>query len=374
MIFYPGKSAGEFQRRQIFTKMENKKPFIPFSQIIGQEKAVTALKRAITREKIPHAYLFVGIPGTGKTTTALALLQTLNCLEPADGDGCGHCPACRLIISGNFPDIHVIKPDGNTIKIDQIRELNRQYGFKPFKGPYRMGVIQEAEKMTEEAANAFLKTLEEPPENNILILNVTEPRNMLPTIVSRCQKVAFRPVPSPLITQWLQDHRNADINTARLIAKIAEGSLGRAVRLLESEFLEKRQEYLYKLLHLPELNDPETINLAMEYSSRWKRKTADKTETEVGGAFDFISIWKSWYRDLLLIKTSGSEELLINIDFAHKLKNFSKNFTVEHLCESFMILDQAQRDLKRTRNLDLMLENTFLAVKRIACRTAPCVA
>jgi len=354
------------------SKMDNKNTFISFSQIIGQEKAVTALKKAFAREKIPHAYLFVGIPGTGKTTTAFALLQTLNCLEAVDGDGCGHCFSCRLIISGNFPDIHIIKPDGNTIKIHQIRELNRQYGFKPLKGPYRMSIIQEAEKMTEEAANAFLKTLEEPPDNNVLILNVTDPRDMLPTIVSRCQKVAFRPLRAPLIAQCLQDNQNVDVDTSTLIAKIAEGSLGRAVRLLESEFLEKRQEYLYQLLHLPELNDDETINLAMDYSSRWKRKTADRTETEVGGVFDFISIWKSWYRDLLLIKINGSEELLINIDFAHKLKNFSKNFTVELLCESFMILDQAHRDLNRARNLDLMMENTLLALRRIACRTALC--
>lgn len=190
--------------------MTDKIAFTPFSQIIGQERAIKFLKRAMAREKIPHAYLFVGIPGTGKKITALALTQAINCNESKNGDGCGRCRSCRQVMSGNFPDILFIKPEDQSIKIEQIRGLNRLLGFKSVSGRFRVSIIHQAETMTEEAANSFLKILEEPPQGNILILNVTEPLDLLPTIVSRCQKVPFLPISTHLIADWIKEKKNME--------------------------------------------------------------------------------------------------------------------------------------------------------------------
>ncbi|MBW2000643.1 MAG: DNA polymerase III subunit delta', partial [Deltaproteobacteria bacterium] len=208
-----------------------------FSQILGQEKAIGFLRRVRRLDRIPHAYLFVGIPGIGKRTTARSFARFINCLAPENEDACGACIPCRQFVGGNFPDLHEIEPEGQTIKIEQIRELNRVFGYKPLSGRYRVTIIQHAEKLTEEAANAFLKNLEEPPERNIIILGVTEPLDLLPTIVSRCQQVSFRPIPSEMIAKWLVENKGLDEEQAIVLGRVSEGSLGRAVEMAEGGYL-----------------------------------------------------------------------------------------------------------------------------------------
>jgi DNA polymerase-3 subunit delta' len=344
--------------------MTDSKAFTPFSQIIGQDRAINFLKQVMASEKVPHAYLFVGIPGVGKTTTAVALTQAINCQAPVNQEGCGQCKSCRQLMGGNFPDFEIIRPDGQNIKIEQIRELNRSFGFKPIAGGYRISIVQQAERMRDEAANAFLKTLEEPPEGNILILNVTEPLNLLPTIVSRCQKVPFRPIPVRLISDWLLTKKDLDEEKALVLARLSGGSLGRALEMWESDFLEKRQDCLFNLIKLTGLSLVQALELALESTGKDKKREIDASGD--GGIFGLLSIWKTWYRDLLVLKTEGPEELLINVDFSHKLKNIEKSFKIENLINSILVIEKAQRDLLHTRNMDLMMENTVLALKRLA--------
>ncbi|MDB4444196.1 DNA polymerase III subunit delta' [bacterium] len=344
--------------------MTDSKAFTPFSKIIGQDRAINFLKQVMASEKIPHAYLFVGIPGVGKTTTAVALTQAINCHAPVNQEGCGQCKSCRQLMGGNFPDLEIIRPDGQNIKIEQIRKLNRSFGFKPMAGRYRISIVHQAERMRDEAANAFLKTLEEPPEGNVLILNVTEPLNLLPTIVSRCQKVPFRPIPARLISDWLLTKKDLDEEKALVLARLSGGSLGRALEMWESDFLEKRQDCLFNLIKLTGLSLVQALELALESTGKDKKREIDASGD--GGIFGLLSIWKTWYRDLLVLKTEGPEELLINVDFSHKLKNIEKSFKIENLINSILIIEKAQRDLLHTRNMDLMMENTVLALKRLA--------
>lgn len=346
--------------------MEDVKTFKSFTEIVGQEKAITFLKRVMAREKIPHAYLFTGIPGVGKTTTALALTQAINCHEQIDGEGCGQCKSCRQVMHGNFPDLITIRPDGQNIKIEQIRDLNRALAFKPVSGGYRVSIILEAEMMTDEAANSFLKTLEEPPPDNILILNVTEPLDLIPTIVSRCQKISFKPLPVHVIAEWLMEKESLDDEKALVLAKISEGSLGRTVQMIESGFFEKRQESLLRLLQLPELSSEQALEMALEITRKGKKKNLNASETKDISLFQLLSVWKTWYRDLILMKVKGPADLLINIDFSHKLKNICKNFKIEDLMNSLMIVDRAQRDLMQTRNIDLIMENAVLSLRGFA--------
>ena len=333
-----------------------------FSRIVGQERAVGYLKRVIAGEKIPHAYLFTGIPGVGKTTTAVAFVRSINCQEPVDGEGCGHCIICRQMAGGNFPDLMYIKPDGQNIKIEQIRELTRTLSFKPMAAKYRACIIQRAEMMTEEAANSFLKTLEEPPAGNILILKTMEPLDLLPTIVSRCQKIPFRPIHSSLIEAWLKREEGMDQERASLIARVSDGSLGKAIDIADTDFLEDRQAHLLNIIQLPALSKERALEMALEYSGKAK-KGAQANSRGDSDIYEVMGIWKTWYRDLILMKAGGAPELLVNIDFSRKLQNLSKKHTIDELIDSFLLVDQAQRDLMRNPNVSLMMEHTIMRLK-----------
>lgn len=346
--------------------MMEKQAFTRFSQIIGQEKAIGFLRRAMADDRMPHSCLFVGIPGIGKRTTAIALAQALNCLAPADGEGCGECRICRQVASGNFPDIETVIPQGKVIKIEQIRELNRRFGYKPVSGRYRVSVVSRAEMMTEEAANAFLKTLEEPPERNILILTAVEPRDLLPTIVSRCQKISFRPIPADLIAQHLHEQLGVDNDMALLLARMSEGSLGRAMQMHTGGFLENRNTHLHRIMAIPGMPPEEILKLATDITREEKGRGSQGLEKWEGGILEVLSIWRTWYRDLMLVKTGGTEVLLFNADFSHKLKKAAKNYIIENLVRSVLILDEAQRDIFRSRNVDLLMENTLLDLRRLA--------
>jgi DNA polymerase-3 subunit delta' len=337
-----------------------------FSQILGQEKAKRFLKQVMASEKVPHAYLFTGIPGIGKTSTAKALAMALNCNDPVDGEGCGHCQSCRQMRGDNFPDFLSIKPDGQNIKIDQIRALNRRLSFAPVVGRYRVSVICLARTMTDEAANSFLKNLEEPPPGNILILNTTEPRDLLPTIVSRCQRVPFQPLAVQDMTNWLVKNRHLTEESAIVLSKISAGSLGRALKMCEGDFLEKRQKWLLRLLTLGGISMEKSLEMALECAGEDKNASLDISENGESGMTDMLATWETWYRDLLLCRIGGPDHLLINVDFSHKLKKSAGSSTIENLIDSVLAVDKAQRDLRRMRNPALVMEHTVLSLKRLA--------
>jgi DNA polymerase-3 subunit delta' len=344
--------------------------FIPFSHIIGQEKAIQFLKRAMAQEKLPHAYLFVGIPGVGKTSTAVALAQAINCSESKNGEGCGKCISCRQFLGGNFPDLRIVEPDGQFIRIEQIRDIDRGMSFKPLSGRYRVVIIRRAEMMTPEAANAFLKTLEEPPPGNILILNVTQPRDLLPTILSRCQKVGFRPIPALQVAQGLAEKMNLDYEKALLLARIAEGSLGRALAMGEKGFLEKRHEYISSLLSLRNISEMEALEMALRFTGKEKKKEHDEKGEEIAKIERqeiplLFGVWKSWYRDMVLIRSEGSEEEIINRDLCLELKKAAQGFKMKNLISSLLLLDQGESDFLHSRNMDLMMENLMLDLRRL---------
>jgi len=341
---------------------------ISFSQILGQERAKEFLKQALSREKLPHAYLFTGIPGIGKTSMAIALTMALNCREPVNYDACGHCPPCRQMMGGNFPDFLSVRPDGQNIKINQIRGLNRKLCFAPISGKYRVSIIYRAETMTNEAANSFLKTLEEPPPGNILILNATEPLDLLATIVSRCQKVPFNPLPVQGMADWLVENRKLDEEKAIVLARISGGSLGLAQKMCDGDFFDKRQEWLSRLTMLPGFSKQKALEMAVEYSKEFSKTDPEKPKNGKPIMMDMLAIWESWYRDLLVLTTGGSTNLIINVDLSHKLKKIIGRYSIDYLINSLMSIDQAQQDLLRMRNSRLVIEHTVLKLNSLKDR------
>ncbi|MCH7479331.1 MAG: DNA polymerase III subunit delta' [SAR324 cluster bacterium] len=165
-----------------------------FDDIQGQERVIATLRRMIAGGRIPSALLFAGPHNVGKRSTALALAKALNCPE-GQGEACGQCPTCRKIGQGVHPDVLLVEPEGQFIRIDQVREVVGSLALNPFEAKKRVVVVAEAERMNPQAAHAFLKTLEEPPADTLIVLCATGAAQLLETIVSRCLPIRFAPLP-----------------------------------------------------------------------------------------------------------------------------------------------------------------------------------
>lgn len=337
-----------------------------FSDIIGQSRAIGLLRQAMKRDQMPHAYLFTGIRGVGKTSTARAMAMHLNCTAPIEEKGCGRCAPCRQILGGNHPDLLFIQPEGANIKIDQVRGLNRKLAFAPVSAPYRISVVRRAQAMTEEAANAFLKTLEEPPPGNILILQAVEPGDLLPTIVSRCQRIAFQPLDSREIAAWLTQHHQTDPEAAGVAAAICGGSLGMALKMVTGPFLEKRRNWLLQLIDMLSKPVDAVFTLAAECAAEDAKVRLENSGDNLPGLQDLLSVWESWYRDLLLARTGAPESLLINRDFSRQLKKIAERFKIVDLIDGIFRLDRARRDILKNRNTGLVLTHLIFGLRRIS--------
>ncbi|MBM3274949.1 MAG: DNA polymerase III subunit, partial [Candidatus Sericytochromatia bacterium] len=200
-----------------------------FDGVVGQERAVAQLAQALTQPR--HAYLLVGPPNVGKTAAAGAWCQALFCRHRT---ACGACTECRTFLHGNYADYHLWQPAGKSTSIEQIRELVRQADLAPYRGDYQVHVVF-ADSLSLPAANCLLKTLEEPPQGTILLLLAQSVADILPTIVSRCQRIPFNLVPEPLIRQWLVETKGVAPAIAETAARRSGGRIGYALALLDQE-------------------------------------------------------------------------------------------------------------------------------------------
>ena len=201
---------------------------MPFAEIVGHEQIVEVFRRSVRSGKTPHSYIFEGIPGCGRRKTALALIQALFC-PAVDDDACGVCASCRKIAGGNHGDIHLVEPlpDKRDISIEQLRELQRELSLRPYEAPRKACILEPAERMSVNAANSLLKTLEEPPGNALIILLTENADMLLPTIRSRCQLVRFSPLSTENV-RLLLERNGVAADAADLLAPLSEGSMQRA--------------------------------------------------------------------------------------------------------------------------------------------------
>jgi DNA polymerase-3 subunit delta' len=336
-----------------------------FKDIWGQESAVRFLRGVIANQRVASAYLFIGSKGIGRATTAYAFALMLNCEEPKEDDACTLCDSCKKILDGNHPDICLVEPEkeGRAIKINQVREVERQVGFSPVSARYRVTIIDPAERMTDEAANAFLKTLEEPPPRNVFILTVRDPGDLLPTIVSRCQRVPFKPLPPEYITDFLTKESSVDSGRARLVARLSEGSLGRAQRLAKDEVFEERKHWLEKLTTAVGGSLDGLLDFAQECSNIEKSIPEDNMGPGEEKLSLMMGIWKSWYRDLLLIKQGGKQDLVFNSDLGSRLQEAASGYTVDALMKAISVISRAEHDFMNNRNRLLLLERSLLGLE-----------
>jgi len=297
---------------------------------------------------LAHAYLFLGPEGVGKESVARALAGALNCaalLE--DGDACGVCPSCKRLAAGTHPDFLVIRPTSKErppkIVIDQIREFRRVTNYPPVAGGWRVTLIKPGEDLRAESANALLKTLEEPPSQHLLILTAEVESDLFPTVVSRCQKLAFTPLPYPLITRELI-RRDLSPSQAALLAALSGGSLGRALAMEPEELLRQRQQVLTDLTALSQGNATTALDWAQGLA-----KAALETDT-------FILLTQLWYRDLLLLSYGAPERLLAHQDRLADLEAVAAQNQPEVWLARLAAPNAAQRHLRANLNPELTLD------------------
>ncbi len=336
-----------------------------FKEITGQERAMGFLKRIAINRNFAHAYLFAGIPGIGKMTTALAFALSINCRDSIDGVGCEKCESCKRLMDGNHPDIVVAGPEKGkkTIGIDQIKEINREISYPPAMDGYRIIIVDQAEKMTDEAANAFLKTLEEPPSSNIHILIIRDPGELLATIVSRCQKVPFSPLSPGDIKDLLTKNSVADGEMPDLLARYSEGSIGRATALAEGNFLAQRIYWLDMLDQV--LNGPpeKLVDSAQNLSVVGKGASEKKMERDEKVSL-VLGMWKAWYRDMLVLKLEPGTDLIFNSDLVNRLKEASERYSAEAIMHSLSVIARAEYDLINNKNMLFLIERSMFELKK----------
>ena len=325
---------------------------------MGQEKALGMLAAFLRNRTIPHALVFAGLRGTGKMAAATAFAMACNCSGthpgPADETAlpvCGHCPACRKIKSASHPDILHLKPSGDVIKVKQIRELLDTIALKPFEASIRVVILQDAHTLNPSAGNALLKALEEPPGDTRFILTTEELSNLMPTIVSRCQHVRFRPVDRAQITGALIEARGASAAEAALAAQLSGGSLTQAHAILDSGWMQYRRWLLTEAAALTTASPGILLALAAVLAGR-KERVADA-----------VAILKSWFRDLLVCKYAPNR--LINQDMQDLVETAAQKETPESLLKKLKALDTVSGRFAGNANVRLCLEALLLKLARI---------
>ncbi len=320
--------------------------------LLGHEWAVDMLRQHAAHDEIRHAYLFCGPPGLGRRTLALRLAQALNCTKPlAPGIPCGLCRDCKQIDAMQHPDMNVIQAldgdnlpkEGGTLKVDQIREVQRSLSLKPYQAKYRVALFLRFQEANDNAANALLKTLEEAPAHAILLLTADTPEQLLPTINSRCEILRLRPLPIEAVTADLI-YRGVDEERARLLAHISGGRPGYARRLVDDvTLLEKRDE---------RLNDLQSLLPAARVE---KFSYADKLSRDKDAMRQAITIWLSYWRDVML-RVAGAETPLINVDRNMEIEFLAGRLNLSTARRVVSDLENALEKMDRNVNSRLLAE------------------
>jgi len=327
---------------------------VSFKNIIGQEKAVDLLLKSLKEDKIFPSYIFMGADGVGKKYTAIEFAKAINCLNLSnDFEVCEKCSSCNKINKVCSPDLKIIEPIKGSIRIEQIRELRREINLKPFENRKKIYIIDHAEAMTLEASNCLLKTIEEPPDYAIMILICSKLDSVLPTIVSRCQLIKFKLIGYLEIMEVVLSNKvDIEKDKAKLISKLAQGSISKALKLIsDKEYFKRREKILdYLTLILPgKYNDNLFTNM-------------EQILTEMNKTEETLDIILFWYYDILLVKELGIQEYIKNIDKLKIIKEKSKVYSREMLIDILDYIEQIQEFMKRNINKHLILERLYLKI------------
>ena len=320
--------------------------------IIGHEWAVANLQRAVTDDRPAHAYAISGPAHIGKTTLARSLALALNCRSANSARPCLQCRSCQLISADKHADVRLLAPDGAHLKIDQVRALQHDLSLRPVEGRYRVAILDQFETATTEAQNALLKTLEEPPDYAVLIVLTADPELLLPTIVSRCQALALRPLTTAQVREALIGRWGLSADRADVLAHWSGGRLGWAVAAAaDPGVLQSRAKYLDDLLTLLKANRVARFAYAEEL-------------TKKGDARQALDLWRTWWRDVLLT-ASGSTAELVNVDRAEQIRALARQLNLDQARAAAEACGRAVWQIDRNVTVRLAMEVLLLELPHL---------
>jgi DNA polymerase-3 subunit delta' len=342
-------------------------------ELIGHDWAVDILARHLSTNQVRHAYLITGPDGVGKRTLAQRFAQALNCEEPPlPGRYCGKCRACQLIAGWKHPDLHLVESEGKglAVKIESIRELQRKLALAPFEGRWRIAVLlrfQEATlSSTSSAANAMLKTLEEPPDRVVIILTAREAEALPPTVVSRCETIPLRAVPRSELEAALVG-RGVDEEHARLLSSISAGRPGVALALAgDDEQLKQRTDDLNDLAEVISMNKSARIQYAEHFKPMPQKM--DDWQVKRGRAIDLLETWQKMWRDAMLLSLAA-EASLGNPDRRDIAETMAGRLSVMQIAACIDRIQAGIDAIHQNANLQLTMESVLLEMPRIRLRT-----
>ena len=324
-----------------------------FKDIIGQEQLKEHLQNAISMNKVSHAYIINGERSSGKEFVAKIFAMTLQC-EKQGTEPCGECHSCKQAMSQNHPDIIFVSHEKpNTIGVEDIRnQINNDIVIKPYSGPRKIYIMNEGEKMTVQAQNALLKTLEEPPEYAVILILTANVDAFLPTILSRCVVLNMKPVADELVKKYLMSELHVPDYKATICVAFARGNIGKAKLLASSEEFEKVKEEAITLVKY--INDMETNEIVKAI------KKISEYKLDVNDYLDILSVW---YRDVLLYKATRDINSLIFRDELQQITRVADRSTYEGIENIVNALEQAKRRLQANVNFDLTMELLLLTIQ-----------
>lgn len=357
-----------------------------WSDVINQKRAREVLTRGVSQDRVAHAYLFYGPDGIGKRAVALAFAQTLQCLNEQERP-CNQCVPCHKISRMIHPDIRLLFPHPNDASpedigerirllganpyspVDFVRrpsltdsskvsnkqaiytvarineELRRAMSFKPVEGRYKIAILTDVEAMRQEAANAFLKLLEEPGPSTVFMLITSRPDKVLPTIMSRCQQLRFDPLSISDIEQGLTSRLEIDESKASMLARMANGSFSRALDLAENDDLLESRQLVLEYIRYAYTQNTDKLSDVIEQLNRLGRERLKGV----------LHLMIGWIRDLMLFKTVGDDSLMINIDQKSSIERFCNNVPDAHVDAMVQIVEEAIELVGRNVQVYLIL-------------------
>lgn len=364
-----------------------------WNALINQERVCDALQRAVQQERVAHAYLFHGPDGVGKRAVALEFAKALEC-EQQTGTACGECPPCRKVSRMVHPDVHLylaqpsdVEPGENDEDAEEVarrlqrlaedpyatvdfvrrpalddpsassnkqafysiqrvnEELRRRMSYKPVEGRYKVCILTDAHLMRTEAANAFLKLLEEPAPRTVFVLSTNRPEQLLPTIVSRCQRLRFEPLAPEAIEQALRKRTEVEDERAAMLARMADGSFSRALELIENQALLDSRELALDFFRQAYLHD---IDRLADLTQQIKGLGRERVK-------QLLRLMLRWVRDLMLYRTMGEDAPLVNVDQAEAVAKFCRNVPDADLEAMAEVVEEAVGLVERNVNMRLLL-------------------
>lgn len=325
-----------------------------FADIVGQEHLKEHLENAIKMDKVSHAYIINGEKNAGKEFIAKTFAMALQCENRQGTEPCGECHSCRQALSGNHPDIIFItheKP--GTIGVDDIRrQVNNDVAIKTYKGPKKIYIMNEGEKMTAQAQNALLKTLEEPPEYAVLLILTGNVDSLLQTILSRCVVLNMKPAKDAQIKKYLMETMEIPDYKADICVAFARGNVGKAKLLASSEEFDKVKEEAITLLKYIKEMELNEIVAAIKKITEYK--------FDVNDYMDILSIW---YRDVLLFKATHDANLLIFKEEIQHIRKVADKSAYEGIEKIIDALEKSKQRLNANVNFDLTMELLLLTIK-----------